>query len=69
MDVSRPESQELGNEGNYGGNEQQNSTYKVNFYAFRVGQKLVHLSCPNWVSLEQFFAVSSENTDFPKKIV
>ncbi len=41
----------------------------VNFYTYRVGQKFFHLSYPNWVPPEQFFAVSSENTDCPKKIV
>ncbi len=34
----------------------------------RVGQKLVHLVSPKWVPPKQFFAVSSDNTDFPKKL-
>ncbi len=35
---------------------------------YRLGQKLVHFDSHTWVPAEQFFAVSSENTDFPKKL-
>ncbi len=31
-------------------------------------KKLVHLGFSNWVTPKQFFAVSSENTDFPRKL-
>ncbi len=34
---------------------------------YKVGQKLLHLSSPKWAPSEQLFAVSLENTDFPKK--
>ncbi len=37
-------------------------------YTYRVGQKLLPLGSHNWVPPEQFFAVSSKNTDFLKKL-
>ncbi len=33
-----------------------------------MNQKLVHLGFPKWVHPEKFFVVSSENTDFLKKL-
>ncbi len=33
-----------------------------------VGQKLLHLGSSKWFPPKQFFAVSSENTDFSKKL-
>ncbi len=35
---------------------------------YRVGQKLLHIGSPKWAHLEQFFVVSSEDTDFKKKL-
>ncbi len=33
-----------------------------------MGQKLLYLGSPKGAPPEEFFAVSSENTDFPKKL-
>ncbi len=68
MDVSRPELKELGIEGKIMlGISNKICAYKINFYTYRMRQKLVHLNYTNWIPLEQVFAVSSENTNFPKK--
>ncbi len=70
VDVSRHELQELDNEGKIMARISNKTRHnKVNFYTYRVDQKLVHLSYANWVPPKQFLPVSSENTDFPEKIV
>ncbi len=43
-------------------------SYTNSIYTYRVGQKLLYMDFPKWASPEQLFAVSSENTDFPKKL-
>ncbi len=58
MDVSRPELQELGNEGKIVARIA-TKLDKVNFYTYRLSQKLVHMSYPDWVPPGQFSGLKS----------